>query len=329
MRALFLSLTVLFASVILGQEHIKLERNIGDDSNSVKSLEVLDFRKDKDLGEINVKGKKYTFSLPEDLSQHFQEKFNKDVKNKGENNILILIEEIKMTDMPMEKGVLGISKLKITSFLKKQDGYYIINRLNTNTRLSSREYPGGTLAKMLSRFISIDVANFIKKSYNSEIIIQKSIKKEDITNYETILTEYVPAFFEVKEGVYSNVMSFLMQKPEEGFELVKNDEGKVQRAVKGEERIGRSKIAVYVDEGKTFINTNSGFMELQKDEKGFYVYSNKGYLYPVQMNSTYGMFGLIGGIAGAIEANAKNKKAQAEDKYNIYIDPFSGEFEIK
>lgn len=317
-------LMMVFPYLLFAQNNveIRLNQSIQENAEKAKSLTILDLREDKNIGEINQKTQKYTFYLPQDLDAHFKEKFDK-VKIKGKNDILILLEELKVYDKPAEKFNFGMGKIKLSSFLKKDGKYYLIDRLDKEFSINPREMPA--VAKHLEGRFSYNFTSFIKKSYLANII---PIALDDYVGYENTIFSQLPIFTaeSFQDGVYLDVRSFLLQKPEKGFEIIKNKNGKVTRIVKGEERLNLSKVFIYVEKGIPFKNTASGFMELLKDEKGFYVFSNKGYLAPTQMNSTYGMFGLIGGIAGAIEANAKNKQAQSEEKKNIYIDIFTGDF---
>jgi len=41
------------------------------------------------------------------------------------------------------------------------------------------------------------------------------------------------------------------------------------------------------------------------------------------------MFGLIGAGIGAIDTHAKNKKAQKQDTYKIYIDALTGKYILR
>ncbi len=77
---------------------------------------------------------------------------------------------------------------------------------------------------------------------------------------------------------------------------------------------------------QSLLNAGAGFIELEKDENGYYVTSNEGILNPVQMNSTYGMFGLVGAGIGAIETRAKNKGTRKLPTSKVYIDPLSGNY---
>lgn len=327
MRVLLLSLFVALSVAVSGQETylIKLDYPIWENANLAKSLTVIDVRQDKDLGSITQRGVKTLFSLPEDLEAHFNERFERATKKKGKgtNEIVVLLEELKIYDEPAEKFSYGRASLKLSSFLKKDNKYYFIDRRIKNFRVNPRETPN--VPRNIYMYVSIEFMRLIEKSYLAEIV-DVALNEDDLRDYETILKDKMPITNSenLKDGIYLDARSFATQNPKEGYELVKNSNGEVVRAIKGEERVNKSKIYAYTESGKTFLNTASGFMEINKDEKGYFIYTNRGYLFPATANNIYGG-GLIGALASNIEKNAKNKKMQKEERYNIYIDPLTGE----
>lgn len=145
MRVLLLSLFVALSVAVSGQETylIKLDYPIWENANLAKSLTVIDVRQDKDLGSITQRGVKTLFSLPEDLEAHFNERFERATKKKGKgtNEIVVLLEELKIYDEPAEKFSYGRASLKLSSFLKKDNKYYFIDRRIKNFRVNPRETP--------------------------------------------------------------------------------------------------------------------------------------------------------------------------------------------
>ncbi len=226
-----------------------------------------------------------------------------------------------------EKSPILKAALKISTFIYKDGGYYFLDRIDKviNINPNFSKYPVG-----LSNTISGYLTEFIKKSYKTDASAIR-IDKKNLANYDSVLSQSLPALQneKVKDGVYLTAKSFFYQEPLEGYELIKNDKNEVLRAKNNDNKIPAYKMFGYTENGKSYLFTQGGFMEINKDDKGFYLYSNTGTLFPVQMDSTYGMFGLIGAGIGAIDANAKNKKAQKEEKYNIYLDSLTGEFLIE
>ncbi|MDN5397363.1 MAG: hypothetical protein L0G05_12615 [Chryseobacterium sp.] len=175
---------------------------------------------------------------------------------------------------------------------------------------------------------------FIKKSYSLNPT-GNLVSLNDLADYNSLVKNNYPALKEtpLKDGIYLDYLSFFNQTPEKGdYALEINNKGDITKAVKEENgkktKIPAYKMFAYVEKGKVHKSTFSGFMDLDKDENGFYLLANRGHLFPVQSNSAYGMFGLIGGVAGAIEQGARQKKMKSGDAGKVYIDPLTGEYDF-
>jgi hypothetical protein len=323
---LFLLPTLIFGQKI---ETLQLLSPINDNSKTIKSLIVMDERPDKDLGTISFRDKTYHFEFPNNNSKTSLEEWflKSNKKASGEKDVVLFIENIKVLSEGEEKSPILKAALKISTFIYKDGGYYFLDRIDKviNINPNFSKYPVG-----LSNTISGYLTEFIKKSYKTDASAIR-IDKKNLANYDSVLSQSLPALQneKVKDGVYLTAKSFFYQEPLEGYELIKNDKNEVLRAKNNDNKIPAYKMFGYTENGKSYLFTQGGFMEINKDDKGFYLYSNTGTLFPVQMDSTYGMFGLIGAGIGAIDANAKNKKAQKEEKYNIYLDSLTGEFLIE
>lgn len=166
------------------------------------------------------------------------------------------------------------------------------------------------------------------KPVNYDLTIDEvSDYQKYVNNYEAFKNETL------KDGIYLDYNSFFRQIPEDGnYILERFEDGKLARAVKTEngkkKKIPTHKMFIYVENGKAFKNTFSGFYEVNRNEKGFYIFSKPEMLYPPQYNIRLGMmFGLVGVIADAIisSSNQKGKDVVQE----IYIDPMTGEFDFQ
>lgn len=89
----------------------------------------------------------------------------------------------------------------------------------------------------------------------------------------------------------------------------------------------------YIENGKIYKHTFSGFMEVFKNEKGFYLMSNRGLILPAKSSSfSVGVGGVYNGIAiglvSAIDRSIRQNKMKRDEIMEIYIDPLTGEYDF-
>ncbi|MEC5158390.1 hypothetical protein [Chryseobacterium sp. MP_3.2] len=324
-RYLFLLLP-LFAFSQKTQE-IYVMGTIKDKSNTTKSVSFIDLRESKDLGTVTFKGKQVQFIFPKNDAEIFVNewflKYNKDPK--GNNNIVLVLEKLHFANNPTEDEKNHFTAdFRASTFLEKEGQYFFLSRVN-NLYTPNQDFPENPMG------IALTVTQLFQSLLNQSYTKTPStlaLSKESLSDYETFLVPSLAANKnpELASGIYSDFESFFSQSPLLGYELIRNANNEVKSAKKGEETIPSYKIFAYSDGNKAHLNTAGGFLELEKDDKGFFVTSNEGTLNPAQMNSTYGMFGLIGAGIGAIETSAKNKAARKLPTSKIYIDPLSGKY---
>lgn len=263
-----------------------------------------------------------------DLSEWFA-KSNGEPKE-GKHDLVLLLKRLKVKsgENINDQSSANID-FSVQIFWKDGNKYHFI-------------YKKDTVFSYVATDVSKTIVKAIPKIFTT--ILNKSISlkpyggyvsQSDLSDFETYSRERFSAFnnLTLKEGIYTDYISFFQQNPESGnFTFERNEKGEVLRAIKEENgqkvKIPSRKMFAYVENGKAYKLTFFGFTELLKNEKGFYVFSNRGFLFPVQTNATYGMFGLIGGIAEAIDQSGKQKKQQKADKVEIYIDPLTGEYDF-
>ena len=165
--------------------------------------------------------------------------------------------------------------------------------------------------------------------------VGNAVSINELSDYESFVNNNYAVYKsdQLKDGIYLDHFSFFNQTPEPGnYLLERNEKGEVTKALKEENgkknKIPAYKMFAYVENGKAYKKGLSGFLDLNRNEKGFYVVSNRGYLFPAASNNTLGMFGLIGGVADAIQQGAEQKKMKKGDKFEIYIDPLTGEYDF-
>ncbi len=303
---------------------MEIANNFKDPSNTAKSISVIDVRSDKNPGTIKFKDETYIFETPQDLDAAFKNEFEKDNKIKGTKDIVFLLEDLKISENNTGKKIVPSGHIRASLFEKKGEQFYYLNTLDR--LVGTLDVQNALTPKNIVFFLNYDVADFLKTSYSKQPS-SIALSAEDLPNYFKILSADFPAFKQnVADGVYESHTAFFNQKPSEGFVLERNSEGKVTKARNDDQKLQSWKIWAYVENGKIFKNTYSGFLPMEKNDNGFYLFANRGELEMIQSNSTLGMFGLIGGIAAAVEQDVKQDKAKKAEKKEIYIDPLTGRY---
>lgn len=254
--------------------------------------------------------------------QAVKEWFEKYNQTKGKDELYLVLRKLNISQEDAQ------NKLEVSAgvFAKKADKFHYISKVDTVL------FDQGN-SNVLVRAIPALLGNVIKKSYKI-VPWKEELSQENLANYEEVMKQNMPAFGEttLKDGVYKSYYSFFRQTPEEGhFTIVKNEKGEVVRAVKEDKtRIPARQISIYVADGKAYKNTLVGFVEMEKDNRGYYIMSNHASLFPPQTQMVYGfMFGALGGAIDGIIASNKAKKEQAKEKSKYYIDHLTGYYMLE
>ncbi|WET48007.1 hypothetical protein PYS58_15685 [Chryseobacterium indologenes] len=316
-------------------EVVELKQSIKDRKATTKSITVIDNRPDKEIG--NIPYRKETFTLKfanEDLKNYIQEWFSKDNKVKGNNDIVLMLEDVKVyNENPEDKNSKTKIKLKLSSFIKRNNQYYFLNRIQ-NVITSDSNFP-----KYIAGQISSAISGMIKESYVS-VPLGGAVSEEDITNYEKYVTEGSPLFSgtELKDGVYKDFRSFYEQKPEPNYVTDKNKKGRVTNikdtnATFNEEIIGNGQVFGYIEGGKAYRSTPAGYLEMVKDDKGFYVVATKTELYGGNSGNGAMIGAMAGGIIGAMigsaidsGSNRRGSNVDTSEMPNVYLDSLTGNY---
>ncbi|MCS3530236.1 hypothetical protein [Chryseobacterium sp. JUb7] len=340
MKKIFLFL--LFAVGLSAQktETIELKQNIKDRNSRTKSLTLIDNRTDKEIGKVSDKKEITEVKLPtDDLNTFVQNWFADDNKTKGNNDIVLVLEELKVYDeqAPNDKFMFGKAKLKISSFIKRKDRYYFINRFDNVIVCDPKRV--AHVSRYLSQNISDAVAQFVNASYTNSVVSQY-IPENEISNYDSYLGKNNKSLQqELKDGVYLNFKNFSDQEPAFGYYIEKNKKGRVVRLKQKEETLSLSEVFCYVEAGKAYRFTPVGFLEMIKDDKGFYIISARTELFAetksggIVIGAIAG--GLVGAAIGAAIESGSNKGAmngfgfRSSTYTNVYIDSLTGSFNFQ
>ncbi|REC44769.1 glycine zipper family protein [Chryseobacterium pennipullorum] len=338
-------LFLLFSLIVPAQkvETIQFKQNIKDRRGLAKSLTLIDNRTDKEIGKISGKKGDIEFKLHDgDLKSFIENRFAEDNKVKGNNDIVIMLEELKIYDEQArnDKFMYSKAKIKISSFLKRNDKYYFISRYD-NVIVSNPERTANSTSKYLSDTVSDIITGFIKVSYSNGVS-NHYITENDITSYNSYLIKNNKSLHqELKDGVYLNFKSFSDQKPAEGYSVEKNKKGRVVRIKDQDDLvISLGEVFGYVDAGIAYRLTPNGFQEMKKNENGFYIIISRSQLFA---KSTIGPAGLIGAFAGGIVGAAigaaidsgSNKGAaegfgfKSPTMTTVYVDSLTGDFNFQ
>lgn len=335
MKKVFFFLMIAVSLSAQKTEVVELKQSIKDRKGNTKAITVIDNRADKEIG--NIPFRKETFTLKfanDDLKSYIEDWFSKDNKAKGNNDIVLMLEDLKAyNENPEEKTSMTKIKFKFSSFIKRNDKYYFLNRTQ-NVITSDSNFP-----KYIASQISNVVTGIIKESYVS-VPLRSAMSEEDLTNYEKYITGNSPLFggTELKDGVYKDFRSFYEQKPEPNYVTDKNKKGRVTHikdinADVNNEIIGNEEVFGYIENGKAYRSTPAGYLEMIRDEKGFYVVATKAELFPANNGNGEMIGAMAGGMIGALigaaidsGSNRRGKNVDTSDIPNVYMDSLTGKY---
>lgn len=320
-------------------EIIKFNDNLKDRKGLTKSLTFIDNRSDKNIG--NISDKKDLIELKfanSDLKVFIENKFNEDNKTAGNNDIVLMLEDLKVYEEQDNNRTFPYAKarIKLSSFIKRNDKYYFIGRYN-NVIVSNPKITAHS-SKYLADHISEIFTQFIKASYYPNITQEYYIPESEINRYEEFLNKGYKAFNNavLKDGVYTTFQAFHNQEPDLDYSVKKNKKGNVVQLNYNGQETSFSNMYCYVENGKAYKTTPVGMDEIKKDSRGFYIYSSRTNLFAAAQ--TGGLFvgavagGLVGALIGAALDSSSGTNAGAVHgigfrstmESNVYLDSLTG-----
>lgn len=340
-----LQITLIFVSIISfaqAQEIIKERGNLSNPKGNIyKSLKVIDQRENKKIGEMpfgdarEMREIVFSTTVNNFLSQWYTESNHKG----GKFEMVLVLKKLKTyLGETTGKETEGDIEFSAQTFLKEGDNYKFLYKKDTVYSFRSKN-----ISDIMVKNIPVVFAMFMKKTYTLKPK-ENPVTIDALTDYESYVKANSEAYQneKLKDGIYLNHTSFMNQTPEQGnYVFEKNDKGAVLRAIKEEngkkDKISANEIFIYVENGKAYKKTYSGFLELNKNDKGFYLMSNRGYILPVQNSAVFlsvgaGQGGVYGGLAvglvGIFERGFRQNKARKSETFAIYIDPQTGEYDF-
>ncbi|MGN7865652.1 hypothetical protein [Chryseobacterium sp. 22458] len=334
----------LLSSLLAAQktEIIKLKENLRDKKGLTRSLTFIDNRPDKNIGVISDNHETIELKFADDnLKGLIETRFLEDHKGGGANDIVMMLEELKVYDEQDDNRSFPYAKakIKLSGFINRNDRYYLIGRYDNvivcNPKTTA--HPSTFLAEKISDLLT----QFIKASYYPYIASNYFIPESEINRYNEYLNkEGYKAFNNqvLKDGVYTDFQSFRNQQPSFDYFIKKNKKGKVTQLIHQGQQVSLSKMYCYVENGKAYKLTPVGFDEIQKDNRGFFIYSSRTNLFAeaktggVLIGAAAG--GLVGALIGAAIDSSSNNNAGAINgigfrstmESNVYLDSLTGAY---
>lgn len=340
-----IQITFVFLSMISfaqNEEMIKERGNLSNPKGNIyKSLEVIDQRDDKKIGEMpfgdDQKVKEIVFpgTVNDFLSKWYTESNHKG----GKKELVLVLKKLKAkTGETSGKETEADVEFSAQTFLKEGDRYSFLYKRDTVYSFKSKN-----ISDAVVKNIPIVFAMFVKKTYMKKPG-ENSVSLDALADYESYVKNNSEVYLnnDFKDGIYLDHQSFLRQIPLQGkYVFERNSKNEVTRAVKDEngkkDKISAHEMFVYIENGKIYKHTFSGFMEVLKNEKGFYLLSNRGYVLPASGSGVFigvapgavGMYtGAAVGLISVFERGIQQRKLKKGELTEIYIDPLTGEYDF-
>ncbi|MCS3530237.1 hypothetical protein [Chryseobacterium sp. JUb7] len=339
-----LQITFILISIISfaqGQEIIKERGNLSNPKGNIyKSLDVIDQREDQKIGQMPFGDQKEMKEIvfPTTVNNFLSQWYTDSNHKGGKHEMVLVLKKLKTSvGETVGKETEADIDFSAQTFLKEGENYRFLYKKDTVFSFKNKN-----ISDAVVKNIPVIIAMFMKKTYTMKPSENK-VTIEALTDYETYVKNNSEAYknTQLKDGIYLNHMSFLNQTPESGYILEKNEKGQVLKAVKEEngkkDKISANEMFAYVENGKAYKKTYSGFLEINRNENGFYIVSNRGFILPVRNSAVFvsvggaqgGMYGGIAvGLVGIFERSLRQNKMKKDEMTEIYIDPLTGEYDF-
>lgn len=324
-------LFLLFSGALFSQktEIIDLTKSIKDSKNSIKSFTVIDQRASQEIGSVMYHKDEIKVAFENDASKDIQNWFYKYNPVRGNDNMVLLLEKLNISEDKKEKYSIGKLELRASIFIKKDDGYHYVCRKDTVATTSSRTTP--YLGQNLARKTTLILTDLFKDSYEAKPW-DFSIPENELQNYASLLKDKLDILkaTELTDGVYKDYYSFFTYNPDPEYTLQTNDKGIVTKAIKGEDKKAIRYFYAFVYKGIAYKNIPFGYTEIFKDENGLFIEVTKAELFPESTTSGASIGaaagGIIGGVIGAVVDASIGSKKRNTNGSKVYLDHFTGHY---
>lgn len=333
MKKTFFFLLLSFLLSAQKTETIDLSKFIKDSKNSIKTFTVIDQRPNQEIGKVMYHKDSVRIIFENNASKDLQDWFYKNNPVRGQNDMVLLLENLNISEDKKEKYSIGKLELRASTFIKKDDGYHFVYRIDTAATVSSRTTP--YLAQSLAKKATLIFTDLFKSSYKLEPW-EYTVSENELPNYTSLLKDKLDILKtdSLKDGVYKNYYSFFTHNPEPGFTIETNSKGVVTKAVNGEKKEPIRNFYAFVHNGIPFKVIPVGYVEIFRDDQGLFIEVKKEELFPESNSSFIMIGGGVAGLVGSIVANvaivaidsgaAKKRKAMAGTE--VSLDPLTGHY---
>lgn len=306
-------------------EIINLSRSPKDNKNFIRTFTVIDQRSDKNIGSVTDHRKEVKVAFEHDAVKDLQDWVSQSKAMQGKNDLVLLLEDLKISEEQHEQSSVGKLQLRTSTFIKKADGYHFLYRKDTVTTVSSRVNP--FVAQNLARKFTMILSDFLEDSYKREAW-ELSIPEQDLPRYAEVLTDQLDILKanELKDGVYKDYHSFFSHRPEPGFVLETDSKGIVTKAVNGKDKTPIRRFYAFVHNGVPYKIIPVGYVEILKSDQGLFIEAKKAELFPETSNGIIINGGVVGAVLSAsINAAVSAKRNRIPEK-EVYLDPLTGQY---
>ncbi len=318
----------LFLSAFLSAqktEFINLSRSPRDNRNFIRTFTVTDQRPDKNIGSVTDHRKEVKVAFEHDAVTDLQDWVGQSKTMQGKNDLVLLLEDLKVSEEQNEQSSVGKLQLRASTFIKKAGGYHFLYRKDTVTTVSSRINP--FVAQNLARKFTMILSDFLEDSYKREAW-EVSIPEQDLPRYAEVLTDQLDILKanELKDGVYKDYQSFFSHRPEPGFVLETDTKGIVTKAVNGKDKMPIRRFYAFVHNGVAYKIIPVGYVEILKSDQGLFIEAKKAELFPETSSGIIINGGVVGVVLSAsINAAVSAKRNRVLEK-GVYLDPLTGQY---
>ncbi|MCQ9634384.1 hypothetical protein MP477_05365 [Chryseobacterium sp. WG23] len=324
---------LLLSVVLYGQKNqfIELRNNIKDRNHAAQSLTLLDRREDKTIGIVSHRKEPYEVKFEkEDLEKLFSDWFLENNKKLGKTEYFLVLEHLKVKDMPGERSVAGHLEMQVSTFLKRNNKYYFLKKFKISKDYPQRDH--AYITRAIAAKISSELTNIVKDSY-AESGLNIPVSEADLDNYGKIISEQLPVYSSQSfaDGVYRDYKSFAEQKPDKELTVKKNKEGVIKgvKRVDGYDNLSKDVFAI-IDNGIAYKKTPTSIIEIEKDDEGYFITASEEEIFPRSNAAIYagaGVGGIIGGLVVAvIDITATKIRKQNAMYYRVGIDMLTGDY---
>lgn len=324
----------MFSVLIFAQktQSIQLTQNIKDKDKAAKSLTIIDHRDQKNIGPVSHQGQPFEIQFKDNqIEKAIQDWFFSDNKKSGNTDFVVVVEDLKAYDELKEKSTVGKLHVKLSSFVKKDDKYYFVHRISENYSFLPKY--DTHIPRMAATKIAMVLSKFINETYSISPN-DFAMSNNELIKYEEINLKQIKSLNNdvLSDGVYVDFKSFANQKPNKAYSVYKNKKGFVTGFMNAKELpVGNgTKFYGYVENGIPYRQTPIGFLEMERDDKGFYIISSKNELFPeggsenVLLGAVAG--GVVGGVIVAVIESSKKRDPNAPGMGKVYLDSLTGAY---